>query len=352
MANADEFSMNDQKQSPAQKRQARLILLTVGIGTMLSAMAGSTVTLALPAIANDMGIAIGQVSWVVLAFLLSVTVLLLIAGRAGDLFGHSRIYLIGFFLFGFSSYAAGAADSLSILIGARILQGISGAMVMATSPALLTTSIHPSQRGKALGILATGTYIGLTIGPSLGGALIYGIGWRWIFYMNIPISILIFFMGLMFLPHTKKGNPTPFDISGTVTLLIGLPLLLLAIGQGEQWGWLSSKTLGVAAGGLVFLGLFVRIQMHQTFPLLNLKLFRSPIFTGSVLSALCNYIALFIQMILLPFYLMEALGTDAKQAGLVLTAQPFMMALVASPSGWLVKTTPACLASVPRASIR
>ncbi len=197
--------------SDSPSNSATPILFTVGVGTMLSAMAGSTVTLALPAIANEMNIAIGQVSWVMLSFLLSVTVLLLIAGRTGDIFGHARIYLIGFFLFGFSSFAAGAASTLSILIGARILQGISGAMVMATSPALLTTTIPPSKRGKALGILATGTYIGLTIGPSLGGAIIHGLGWRWIFYLNIPVSVLIFIMGLIFLPRSEKKTAAPFD---------------------------------------------------------------------------------------------------------------------------------------------
>jgi len=335
MTTSESRSVNSNESNPSRQAKARVILLTVGLGTMLSAMAGSTVTLALPAIAKEMGVAIGEVSWVMLAFLLSVTVLLLIAGRAGDIFGHARIYLTGFFLFGFSSYAAGASPDLSVLIVARVLQGISGAMIMATSPALLTTSIDPSQRGKALGILATGTYVGLTIGPSLGGALIYGLSWRWIFYLNIPISIIIFFMGLMFLPRSRKVNPTPFDIPGTLTLLIGLPLLLLAVGQGEQWGWLSTKTVVLALAGLSLLILFVRIEMQQRFPLLNLKLFSSAVFTGSVISALCNYIALFIQIILLPFYLMEALGVDAKEAGLVLTAQPFVMALVASPSGWL-----------------
>ncbi len=118
-------------------------------------------------------------------------------------------------------------------------------------------------------------------------------------------------------------------------MILGLPLLLVAIGQGEQWGWFGWPTLSLAAGGLILLGIFVRLQMHTETPLLNLKLFKSPVFTGSALSAFCNYVALFIQIILLPFYLMEALGIDAKHAGLVLTAQPFLMALVASPSGWL-----------------
>ncbi len=325
----------NEKLDATQQRQARLTLFTVGTGTLLSAMAGSTVTLALPSIASEMGVALHVVSWVMLAFLLSATVLMLIVGRAGDIFGHARVYLIGFFLFGFSSFAAGAAPSIHILIGARILQGISGAMVMATGPALLTTTISPSQRGKALGILATSTYTGLTIGPSLGGWLIYGMSWRWVFYLNIPVSIVIFLLGLKFLPRSKKSEAAPFDIVGSLTLISGLPLLLLAIGQGEQWGWSSLPTVALAAGGLILLGVFVRIQMRREFPLLNLTLFRSPVFTGSVLSALCNYVALFIQMILLPFYLMEALGVDAKQAGLILTAQPFLMALSASPSGWL-----------------
>ena len=312
-----------------------LVLFVVGTGTLLSAMAGSAITLALPSIGSDLGIPIDQASWVIMSFLLVVTVLLLIAGRVGDMIGHRRVYLSGYFIFAFSSLACGLSSNVWILILARIFQGIGGSMVMATSPALLTTTFPGKQRGKALGMLATATYTGLTIGPPLGGFLIASLSWRWVFYINLPISLLVFTLGLFYLPKTAGSRKSQFDLKGSVSLIFGLPFILLAISKGQHWGWISFPTISSIIVGASLLCLFIHIERTQKEPLLNLGLFRSVVFTGAVLSALCNYIALFIQIILLPFYLLEAIRIEPSEAGIVLAAQPLVMAMVASPSGWL-----------------
>jgi MFS family permease len=258
------------------------VLLVVCVGTMLGAMAGSMVNLTLPSIGRELQISIDASRWVVQAFLIVNALLLLPAGRLSDAIGHGRVYLFGFALFGAMSMVCGLAGSFWVLVLGRVLQGVGAAMLMATGPALLTTTFPPAERGRALGLLASATYIGLTIGPPLAGALISSFDWRWTFYFNVPIAAVVVGLGLARLPRTARRAPTP--------------------------------RRGLAA---------------------PLALFRSWTFSGAVLSALANYVALFAVILLIPFYLEEGLGLAPSRVGLYLAVQPLAMAVVASPSGWL-----------------
>lgn len=325
-------------QTPAETERPahpKLVLTVVGVGTLLSAMAGSAVSLTLPDIGRDFDIMLGQTSWVVLSYLLAITVLLLVFGYLGDQWGHRRIYLTGFSVFGVASLVCGLAPAFWVLVSGRVLQGIAASMVMASAPALLTTSFPARQRGQALGIMSTSTYLGLTIGPPLGGLLISAGSWHWVFLMNVPVAILVFSLGVRYLPLSARGRPGSFDVLGTVLLASGLPLLLLALALGGQWGWTSWQTLAAAVLGLVFLAAFVRVETIREQPLIRLGLFRSRAFTGATLSAFCNYVSLFVSAILLPFYLMEGKGMPASQAGLLLAIQSLVMALTAAPAGWI-----------------
>lgn len=316
-------------------RRRWLVALVVGLGTLLSAMAGSTVTLALPELGRDLDISIDTAGWVMEAFLLTVAVLLLPAGRGGDLLGHSRVYMIGFIVFGLASLACGLVSGFYELIAARVVQGIGGALIMSTAPALLTTSFSPKERGKALGIVSTATYTGLTIGPPLGGFLISTLGWRWVFFLNVPTGALILALGFFFLPRRSERKPVVVDVAGTASLSLGLPLFLLAVIEGPSWGWLAPATLLLGVSGALCLGAFVVIEARSKAPLLQLALFRSRVFTGAALSAIANYIALFVPLIMIPFYLREGLDLAPLSTGMLLMVQPFVMAVVASPSGWL-----------------
>ncbi len=298
-------------------------------------MAGSTVTVALPRIGKEMGVSVEHAEWVMLSFLLSVTVLLLIAGRLGDLVGHNQVYLYGFAILSVTSLMCGLSYSLEFLVAARAFQGIGGAMVMATGPALLTTTFPSSQRGRALGILSTSTYIGLTAGPMIAGFIIGRFGWRWIFYINIPVAVVVIASGIIFLPAYKKADRVSFDLPGTLSMATGMVLFLMAVAEGSQWGWSSMKVIAPGLVGMGLLILFVVIENKKAQPLLNIHLFRSRVFSGAVLAALCNYISLFIPIILMPYYLLEGLGISPSMTGMLLSVQPLVMALVASPSGWL-----------------
>ncbi len=263
----------------------RLILASVGLGTFLSAISGSTINLALPALGKELHLSVGESSGVILSFLLAIGIALIPAGRIGDMFGHRRGYLAGFLLFGVGSIGAGVAWGYASLLASRVLQGIGGAMALATSTAILTTSFHESRRGGALGLLGSATYAGLTLGPPVGGLILWLGDWRWTFLMNVPACAAILWMGARCLPRDPERKPAGFDLAGTAADFLGL--------------------------------------------------FRSRVFAGAAASALCNYAGLFGAIFLLPFYLIEGLGKSPRESGFLLMAQPIVMALVAFPAGRL-----------------
>lgn len=259
------------------------MLLAVGLGTLLTAILGSSTNLALPDIGRDFGVALGGSRWVVLSFLVTVTALLPVAGRVGDAIGYGRLFLAGYGLHIAAAAACAAAPGLETLVAARVLQGMAAAMVMAAGPALLTTTFGASHRGRALGMLGTATYVGLSIGPPIGGLILTGAGWRWVFLLGAPVSAVITALGWRFLP--ARAAPPP--------------------------GSLPAK------------------------PFASLALFRSRTFSASAIAALCNYVALFVPIILVPFVLIEGYDLSQRTAGLVLAAQPIAMALTAAPAGWV-----------------
>lgn len=314
------------------------MLFIVGIGTLLSALAGSMINLALPDLGRELGLSIVTSRWVVQAYLLATSALMLVAGRLSDLLSHRRIYLSGFALFGAGSLACGLSASFAGLIVARVLQGIGGALLMAASPALLTTSVPPEKRGQALGILSTATYVGLSAGPPLGGALVSFAGWRWTFLVNVPVALLVLGLGIPFLPRTPPRKERGFDLSGAATLLVALPLLMLVATNAQHWGGAAFETWLTFGLGAIAFAWFLFLQARparRTPPLLDLRLFRVRAFSGAVVSAVLNYVSLFVVILLVPFYLEEGLGQKPAVAGLWLSLQPLLMAAVASPSGWL-----------------
>ena len=312
-----------------------LVLLVVGLGTLLGAMAGSAGNIALPDLASDLGLSVDLAGWTVSSFLLASTVLLLLAGRVGDLVGHRNVYLAGFAVMAASSVVCGLTQSFALLLGARVVQGVGGAMVMAGGPALITTSFPGSQRGRALGMLGTATYTGLTFGPLVGGAVVASLGWRWLFFLYVPAAAVVIGLGVAFLPSIRRQGGLSFDWAGAATLVGGLPLLLYALTQGNALGWTSAPVMVCASTGVALLVLFGWAEIRSEKPMLDLRLFRSRVFTGAVLSAVGNYMAQFVVVILLPFYLIEALQLAPARAGMLVAAQAVVMALVTSPAGRL-----------------
>jgi len=314
----------------------RWVLVTIGIGTFMSALDGSVVNTLLPVLGRELGTDVAGVEWVTTIYLLVISGLLLSVGRAGDLFGHRRLYLAGFVLFVLGSALCGLAGSAHALVALRAVQALGAAMLMATAPAILTRSFPAGQRGRALGALGTFTYLGLIVGPSLGGWLAGAFGWRSVFYINIPIGVLAIALALRAIADdrvTRRGER--FDFVGAALFTAGLVALLVALNQGHAWGWSSPAAVALLAAATLLLVAFVRLERRQSSPMLDLSLFRSRVFSASVASALLNYACVYAVLFVLPFLLIDGRGLSAQQAGLVLTAQPIVMAIVAPLSGSL-----------------
>jgi EmrB/QacA subfamily drug resistance transporter len=314
--------------------QKWLVLIAIGMSTFMSALDTSVVNIVLPVINESFGSEIATVEWVVIIYLLFVSSLLLSFGRLGDIRGHKSVFIIGFSIFIFSSALCGWAPSIGALIAFRGIQAVGAAMLAANSPAILTKNFPPSQRGQALGLQATMTYLGLTVAPSLGGWLTELISWRAVFYINIPVGLFALILALFFIPSDKEsGSHESFDIPGSLLFLVGLITLLLPLNQGYAWGWNSWPVVGMFAFAAIFLTSFIYIERKSASPILDLELFRNKVFSAATISSVLNYIAVFSILLLLPFYLLQGRGLSPSQAGFILTIQPIVMAIIAPISG-------------------
>jgi len=310
------------------------ILLAVGTGTFMSALDISVVNTILPVVSKVFGADVATIEWVVIIYLLLVSGLLPIFGRLGDMYGHKPIYLLGFAIFIVSSVLCGLSPTIIYLIIFRGLQALGAAMLSANSPAILTKNFPDEQRGQALGLQATMTYLGLTAGPSLGGWLTDLISWRAVFFINLPVGLAALALSIGFIPKDQHShNSEKFDWGGALLFMSSLIALLLALNQAHNWGWTSLLTIGLISSALILFGLFVYLESHVSNPMIDLRLFTHRVFSLSVTSAVINYICVYAIVFLMPFYLIAAREFSPAQAGLILTAQPIVMAIIAPLSG-------------------
>jgi EmrB/QacA subfamily drug resistance transporter len=310
------------------------VFIAIGTGSFMSALDASVVNTILPIIRNAFQSNVAGIEWVVTVYLLVLSGLLLSFGRLGDLRGHKSIYVWGFGIFVFSSAMCGAAWSTVALVVFRGIQAIGGAMLASNAPAIVTDNFPPQQRGRVFGLVATMTYLGLTVGPSLGGWLAQYIGWRSIFYINVPVGVLALVLSLVFIPKDIPSvSGQKFDLPGAALFLGGLTALLLGLNQGAEWGWTSTPVLVLLGLAILLLVVFIQVERRSPTPMLDLSLFHIPLFSTSVLSAVLNYICVYSITFLMPFYFIQGRGLSPAMAGLLLTAQPIIMAITAPVSG-------------------
>jgi EmrB/QacA subfamily drug resistance transporter len=312
------------------------VLVAIGTGSFMSAMDGSVVNTILPIIRDAFNSNVAAIEWVVTVYLLVLSGLLLSFGRLGDLRGHRTVYVWGFVIFVLGSAMCGLSWSPLALVIFRGIQAIGGAMLASNASAIVTGNIPAEERGRAFGLVAMLTYLGLTVGPSLGGGLTHAFGWRTVFYINVPVGTLATTLSLVFIP---KDSPTEsnqrFDLPGAVIFLAGLATLMLGLNKGADWGWASPTILGLLVGALLLLVVFVLIERRSSAPMLDLTLFRVPLFSTSTVAAVLNYLCVYSITFLMPFYLIQGRGLNPAQAGLILTAQPLIMAITSPISGAL-----------------
>ena len=316
-------------------KRKRAILLAVAIGTFMSALDSSVVNMVLPNISAYFNASLSTIAWTVMSYLLVISGLLLTYGRLGDMYGHKRIFLLGFIIFTAGSLLCGLSPSVLTLIIFRGLQAIGAGMLMAMGPAIVTDAVSPQERGKALSITAVAVAIALTIGPVLGGALTSALGWQSIFFINLPIGILGYFLALKSVPENNGRAVQPFDLIGAAFIFIALISLLLPLSLVEEYGWHNPLILLCIAIGFALTVGFIWWEQHTKFPLFDLTLFQNRLFAMSNLAALLNFMSQFTIILLIPFYLQQLRGLTPAQSGLLYLPMPLTTMILAPISGTL-----------------
>jgi EmrB/QacA subfamily drug resistance transporter len=222
-----------------------------------------------------------------------------------------------------------------LLIAARALQGIGGALILSTSTAILSNAVPVTQRGHALGWGATSVALGASAGPTIGGFLTTLGTWRWIFYVNVPIGLIAILATLWLIPPTLGRTAQKFDLPGALLLAIALAALTLGLSFGQEWGWMSARVLGTLGIGVASLIAAALVEARSTHPTIDLRLFRNRVFASAVVSLLCSMLALFAIGFLFPFYFEELRGFQPERTGFLLTPFPLAMVIVSPVAGAL-----------------
>jgi EmrB/QacA subfamily drug resistance transporter len=313
----------------------RWALASLSLSMLLSSLGTSIANVGLPTLAQAFTASFQEVQWVVLAYLLAITTLIVSVGRLGDITGRRRLLLLaGIFLFTAASVLCGVAPTLWLLIAARAAQGLGAAIMMALTIAFVGETVPKAKTGSAMGLLGTMSAIGTGLGPTLGGVLIAGLGWPAIFFVNVPLGILTFLLAYRYLPVDRREPKTDragFDHVGTLLLALSLAAYALAMTMGRgNFGPLNLALLLAAVFGI---GLFVLAEKRAASPLIRLAMFRDPVLSASLaMSALVSTVMM-ATLVVGPFYLSRAFGLDAALVGLVLSVGPVAAALASVPAG-------------------
>jgi DHA2 family multidrug resistance protein len=310
------------------------ILLTVIIGTFLGRLDQTIVNLALPKIISDFGITVTSAGWIATAYILANAVFVPIWGKLGDTIGQKRVYILGFSLFIFGSILAGLAWNLGSMIVFRVIQAIAGSADYPTAMAILAITFPSGkERAQALGIWSSSFAAAVVFGPLIGGPLIDNLGWRWVFYINLPVGIIGLLMAMAFVPETKREKVfTGFDWGGALALGVSLSALVLVLDQGLDWGWLSAYSILCYIGCIFFMWIFIKIEKKQINPIVDLKFFSNRIFVNVMGNNFIVFMSMMGAVFLVPIFAQTYLGLDATQTGYLFMPMAGAM-LLAAPLG-------------------
>jgi EmrB/QacA subfamily drug resistance transporter len=324
--------------------EKRVLLVVASLASFLVPYTVSSLNVALPAISASFGIDAVMLGWVTSAYLLTAAICIVPFGRLADMYGRKRFFILGNVLFALGSFLAAIAWSGQVIIAARVIQALGGAMVFSTSIAIVTSVFPQGERGRAIGIITATVYAGLSLGPFIGGVLTYNFGWPSIFLVNIPLAILVIVLTVMYIPgEWAEADAKRFDLPGAAlysVMLFGCiyGLTLLPSYSGISWMLL----------GLSVLAVFIWWEQRVPAPMVEIGLFRkSPVFLFSNVAALINYAMVFAVGFLLSLYLQYNRGIDPQTTGLILIAQPVVQMIVSPAAGHLSdRIEPRILATV------
>ncbi|MDY6383332.1 MAG: MFS transporter [Cyanobacteriota bacterium] len=306
------------------------ICVIVILGNFVGMLDSTTVQLALYPIAKNLNITLSQIQWIIVAYMLILTVFLPFFGKLGDLFPKNKIYSTGFLIFGTGALLNCFAPNFGMLIVFRCIEALGASILVSNGNGIIATLFKGKDRGTALGLNASIIAIGGMTGPALGGAMIHFFGWRSIFAPVVPIALISAYLSYKLIPSYHHKKEFKFDYKGFIYFTIALFALLLAISEGHSWGWKSLKIAALGVLTLVFGGLFYFRDKKINYPMINFKMFKIKTFTLGNIAVMTSYMAMFTNSILLPMFLQGIMKYNAFIAGLLIL--PYSLAqCISSP---------------------
>jgi EmrB/QacA subfamily drug resistance transporter len=311
-----------------------LILFSVVLMTFMACLDGSIVNVALPVMAGKLAASMESISWVVTSYLIVIAATILIFGRLGDILGKTEVFKYGVIFFTLASLMCGLANSLPLLIIARVIQGVGGAAAMATNQGIIAQVFPSNERGRALGIAGAAVALGTLVGPPLGGFMVDAFSWHFIFLINVPIGIFTFILGMKVLPRSHRLDEK-MDLKGAVLFFLGILALFGSLLTGEAIGYTQPVIILGFAIAVIALILFLWVEQRIPIPLLDLKIFKNRLFSLSLFCGFVSFMAIHCPLIIQPFYFQHVLKLSPAVTGLFMAIMPLILMVVAPASGAL-----------------
>jgi len=311
------------------------ILITVLIGATMSAINVTIVNIALPTIQLYFRTSLHEVEWVAMGYMLAITVLLPFFGKLGDMYGRTRLYTFGFIFFSITSFFCGSAANINMLNIFRVLQAIGAGLLQANSVAIITDAFPKEELGRAIGIQGAVQAIAMALGAFVGGAIVSAIGWRYVFYVNVPIGIIGTVVALVVLPKSLGSKKSKIDYIGAFLLATTLFTFIFALNKGNSYGWLSPKILILFLISIISLLLFIYRELKTKSPMIKLSIFKNWGFSMGNILGLLSYLIFFSVLFLMPYYLELMKDCTPIITGTLLTPIPIAMGVMAPIAGYV-----------------
>ncbi|MBP0456585.1 MFS transporter [Streptomyces montanisoli] len=321
---------------PLSRGRRAAVLLVLCVSLFMAMLDNTVVNVALPSVQNHLDAGISDLQWIVDGYSLSLAALMLTAGTVGDLYGRRRVFLLGLLLFGAGSAVSALAGHVALLIAGRVLQGAGAAAFMpGTLSIIRQVYTDERERATAIGVWAGVSGLGLGLGPIVGGPIVDHFGWRWVFWLNVPIALFGIVAGRLLVPESSDRAGRTLDPGGQLLAVVGVGAAVYATIEGPARGWGDAWVVGGYAVAAVALPLFVLVEHRVRSPLLDLRLFRDRLFSGALLNGLLLYLGMFSVLYFLSLWLQEVLGWSATGAGLVVMPAMVVVAAVTPLAGWI-----------------
>ncbi len=319
----------------SEERRKWWTLAAVSFGLFMIMLDNTVVNVALPSIQEDLGVGLSELQWIVTGYALSFAALMLIGGKLADAYGRRLLFVLGILLFTAASLWCGLADSGTMLIAARVVQGVGAALMNPATLSIIAATFPPKERGMAIGIWAGVSALALAIGPLVGGLLTQHLSWHWIFFVNIPVGVVAIAASYLLITESKDDTHESLDLPGLGTSALGLFALTYGLIEANTYGWTSGRILGSFVVAVVSLAAFVVIERRRRSPMLDLSLFRSGTYTGANVAMLLVALSMFGVFFFVSLYMQNVLGYSAVQAGAAFLPMTILIILVAPVAGKL-----------------